>query len=81
MKPGLFCPPLPGMVMLVKQIERALDGKFSVEGSQALTFTPGGIAEPPRIGQVTFELTNDTTLTVKACGSDGIVRSATLTLA
>jgi hypothetical protein len=37
-------------------------------------------AEPTAIGSMAFELTSDTVLTVKVKGSDGVVRSATLTL-
>lgn len=33
------------------------------------------------VGDMVFELTNNTTLTVKVKGSDGIVRSVALTLA
>ena len=36
---------------------------------------------PTANGDVVIELTNNTTLTFKARGSDGVVRSATLTLA
>ena len=35
---------------------------------------------PGNVGEMVFEATNDTTLKVKVKGSDGIVRSATLTL-
>lgn len=35
---------------------------------------------PANNGELVFELTDDTTLTIKAKGSDGTVRSATLTL-
>ena len=35
---------------------------------------------PGNVGEMVFEATNDTTLKVKVKGSDGVVRSATLTL-
>ena len=35
---------------------------------------------PGNVGELVFEATNDTTLKVKVKGSDGVVRSATLTL-
>lgn len=42
---------------------------------------PGSSVTPYNNGDITFEFTNDTTLTFKAKGSDGVVRSASLTLA
>lgn len=42
---------------------------------------PVGTQTPATNGELVFELTNNTTITVKAKGSDGVVRSATLTLA
>lgn len=41
---------------------------------------PGSSVTPILHGDVVLELTNDTTLTLKARGSDGVVRSAALTL-
>lgn len=41
---------------------------------------PGASVAPGKKGQVVIELTNNTTLTFHAMGSDGTVRSATLTL-
>jgi hypothetical protein len=49
--------------------------------SGSITFSPGGSVTPANNGEVVFELTDDTTFTIKAKGSDGIVRTATLTLA
>jgi hypothetical protein len=46
-----------------------------------LIITPGGTAPSLSVnGQITFELTNDTTLTIKARGSDGVTRSGTIAL-
>jgi hypothetical protein len=45
-----------------------------------LAVVPGSSVNPEKVGEVVFELTNDTTLTFKAKGSDGKVRSASLTL-
>jgi hypothetical protein len=59
--------------------ETAPDYLLDVNG--AIGFTPGASVTPVDNGDVVFELTNNTTLTVKAKGSDGVVRSATLTLA
>jgi hypothetical protein len=59
--------------------EVAPDYRLDVNGT--FGFTPGASVTPVDNGDVVFELTNNTTLTVKARGSDGVVRSATLTLA
>ncbi|MFA3655676.1 hypothetical protein KWF60_14370, partial [Acinetobacter baumannii] len=45
-----------------------------------LAISPKAIANPTNNGDLVFELTSDTQLKVKVKGSDGIVRSATLTL-
>lgn len=42
--------------------------------------SPPASNNPHSNGELTFEATNDTTVTVKYKGSDGVVRSATLTL-
>jgi len=41
---------------------------------------PGSSVTPASNGDVVFELTNNTTLTAKAKGSDGTVRSGTVAL-
>ena len=48
--------------------------------SGQLTIAPPASATPAANGQVTFEFTNNTTLTIKGRGSDGTVRSGTVTL-
>lgn len=53
--------------------------KLDVNGS--IGITPGSSVTPVSNGDVVFELTNNTTLTIKAKGSDGVVRSGTVTLA
>lgn len=45
-----------------------------------ITLSPGASVTPASNGQVTFELTSNTTLTIRAKGSDGTVRSGTVTL-
>jgi hypothetical protein len=47
----------------------------------ALRVSPGASVTPVINGQVTFELTNNTTLTFRARGSDGVVRAGALALA
>jgi hypothetical protein len=59
--------------------ETAPDYKLDVNGT--FGFTPGASVTPVDNGDVVFELTNNTTLTIKAKGSDGVVRSGTITLA
>jgi len=59
--------------------ETAPDYKLDVNGT--FGFSPGASVTPADNGDVVFELTNNTTLTVKAKGSDGVVRSGTITLA
>jgi hypothetical protein len=49
--------------------------------SNAVVINPVASAAPVGIGDMVFQLTDDTTLVVKVKGSDGTVRSATLTLA
>ena len=55
------------------------DYKLDVNGT--FGFTPGTSVTPVDNGDVVFEFTNDTTLTVKGKGSDSTVRTATITLA
>lgn len=59
--------------------EPAPDYKLDVNGS--IGFAPGASVTPVDNGDVVFEFTNNTTLTIRAKGSDGTVRSATITLA
>lgn len=46
-----------------------------------VTLSPAASVTPENNGDVTFELTGNTSLTIKAKGSDGAVRSVVLTLA
>jgi hypothetical protein len=55
------------------------DYKLDVNGT--FGFTPGASVTPVDNGDVVFEATNNTTLTVKLKGSDGTVRTGTITLA
>jgi hypothetical protein len=56
-------------------------GEMAYMNTNAVVIQPQASATPNSIGDMTFQLTNDTTLVVKVKGSDGTVRSATLTLA
>lgn len=46
-----------------------------------ISLFPGASVTPANNGEVTFELTSDTTLTIKVRGSDGVVRSGAIVLA
>lgn len=52
---------------------------FHVNGD--ILFTPSSTVTPPDNGDLMFEATNDTTLTIKYKGSDGTVRSGFINLA
>ncbi len=59
-------------------------GTLSVTGASTLstlTFSPAASATPASNGQLTFEATSNTSLTIKLKGTDGTVRSVVLTLA
>jgi len=58
--------------------ETAPDYRLDVNGT--FGFAPGASVTPVDNGDVVFQLTNNTTLTVKAKGSDGVVRSGTIVL-
>ena len=56
-------------------------GRCAFQDPNAVVIEPQASATPQRAGDMVFELVNDTSLKVKVKGSDGTVRSATLTLA
>ena len=56
-------------------------GTLAYQNAEAVTIKPQASATPAMAGEMVFQLTNDTSLVVKVKGSDGVVRSATLTLA
>lgn len=55
--------------------------QYRLDVRGAIAFAPGSSVTPLNNGDVVFQLTNNTTITVKAKGSDGTVRSGTITLA
>jgi len=58
-------------------------GTFSTTGAStfgAVTLSPAASATPASNGQLTFEATSNTSLTIKMRGTDGTVRSVVLTL-
>jgi hypothetical protein len=56
-------------------------GEMAYMNAEAVVIQPQASVTPNGIGDMVFQLTNDTTLVVKVKGSDGTVRSVTLTLA
>ena len=56
-------------------------GNMAYQSSKGVIINPQASSVPAGIGDMVFQLTNDTTLVIKVKGSDGTVRSATLTLA
>jgi hypothetical protein len=56
-------------------------GEMAYMNAEAVVIQPQASVDPNGIGDMVFQLTNNTTLVVKVKGSDGTVRSATLTLA
>lgn len=63
---------------LTKRLE--IDSNGHTELSGGLTWSPRTTVTPQNDGDLTVEATNDTTLTFKLKGSDGVVRSGTITL-
>jgi sugar lactone lactonase YvrE len=56
-------------------------GDMAYMNSEAVVIQPQASVTPNGIGDMVFQLTSDTSLVIKVKGSDGTVRSATLTLA
>jgi hypothetical protein len=56
-------------------------GNLAFMNSNQVVINPVASAVPAGIGDMVFQLTDDTTLVVKVMGSDGTIRSSTLTLA
>lgn len=56
-------------------------GSLAFQNNDALVIKPTASANPLQVGSMVFQLTNDTTLVIKVKGSDGTVRSSTITLA
>jgi hypothetical protein len=55
-------------------------GTLAFQDSKAVVVNPQASVNPIGIGDMVFQLTNNTTLVVKVKGSDGTIRSSTLTL-
>ena len=55
-------------------------GELAYQNRGQFSITPASSATPKEVGEVVVEFTNNTTLTFKGKGTDGVVRSVTLTL-
>jgi hypothetical protein len=69
----------------IKHVSAHLEQIYAVakqitEGG-SFVFTPQPIVTPVNNGDMVFELTSNTKLTIKVKGSDGIIRKVALTLA
>lgn len=62
------------------QGDLVFSGVAEIDATQ-ITLTPGSSVTPTTNGQMAFELTSNTLLKIKVKGSDGTVRSVSLTLA
>lgn len=56
-------------------------GDLAYMNAEAVVIQPQASVTPGGIGDMVFQLTSDTSLTIKVKGSDGTVRSVALTLA
>jgi len=56
-------------------------GRMAYMNPDQLVIETSNSVSPKRPGSLVFELTSNTSLTVKVMGSDGVVRSVALTLA
>lgn len=56
------------------------DPQYRLHVGGTIGFAPGSTVTPLANGEVVFELTSNSTLTIRARGSDGTVRAAALTL-
>lgn len=62
--------------------ELAVNGVTKLRaGAPGITLIPPASATPENNGDLVFQLTSNTSLVIKVKGSDGTVRSTTLTLA
>jgi hypothetical protein len=56
-------------------------GRLAYMNPDQLVVELSSVVSPKLPGDMVFQLTSDTSLTIKAMGSDGVVRSVSLTLA
>ena len=56
-------------------------GRMAFQSPEGVVIRPQGAAAPAGPGDMVFQLASNTSLVVRVMGSDGVVRSTTLTLA
>lgn len=56
-------------------------GNMAFMSNEAFVLKPAASVDPGQPGSMVFQFTNNTTLVIKVKGSDGVIRSTTLTLA
>ena len=56
-------------------------GGMAFQSPEAVTLKPQASTAPAEPGAMVFQLTSNTSLVIKVMGSDGVIRSNTLTLA
>ncbi len=56
-------------------------GRMAFQDPSALVIEPTASATPTQPGNMVFQLTSNSSLVIKVMGSDGVIRSNTLTLA
>ena len=56
-------------------------GGMAYQSPEAVTLRPQAIVTPAMVGEMVFQLTNNTTLAIKVRCLDNVVRTTTLTLA
>ena len=56
-------------------------GDMALQSSDGITLKPQSLATPLDVGDMVFQLTSNTALAIKVRGSDGVVRTGTVTLA
>lgn len=59
----------------------AMLGNMAFQNKEGVVISPAASASPNGVGDLVFQLTSNTSLTFKVKGSDGVVRSASITLA
>jgi len=73
--------PTDGLIVAGNTGIKTSSPQYACHVNGTFGFAPGSAVTPANNGDVVFELTSNTTLTIKAKGSDGVVRSVALTLA
>ena len=55
-------------------------GRLAYMNPEAVVLEPQASANPQEVGDMVFQLTSNVSLTIKVKGSDGVVRSGSITL-